>query len=57
MRAVYAGIQAELARVGFTPPVLGNFVWKNSVQVPQCLSSTGAWNNRGIEPTGAIVDC
>jgi prepilin-type N-terminal cleavage/methylation domain-containing protein len=53
----YASSEGELARVGFVPPVMKNFTWAASVAVPQCLRSTGGWNSRGIEPTGAIVDC
>lgn len=52
-----ASDEAELARVGYTPPVMKNFTWAGSVQIPQCLSSTGGWNSRRIEPTGDIVDC
>lgn len=53
----YATSEAELAKAGFTPPVMSNFTWSSSVSIPQCLASTGAWNSRGIEPSGAIVDC
>jgi prepilin-type N-terminal cleavage/methylation domain-containing protein len=53
----HAVTEAELGRVGYVPPVLKNFQWAGSVQIPQCLLSTGAWNNRGITPTGAIENC
>lgn len=53
----YATSEAELARVGFVAPVMKNFTWENSVEIPQCLASTGAWNSRGIEANGSIVDC
>ena len=53
----YADTEAELARVGYTPPAMRNFTWNNSVQIPQCLTSRGGWNSRGIEPTGEIVNC
>lgn len=53
----FASSEAELARVGFVPPVMKNFTWARSVAIPQCLASRGPWNNRGIETTGEIVDC
>ncbi|HEX6037318.1 type IV pilin protein [Longimicrobium sp.] len=53
----FAASETELARVGYTPPVMKNFVWAGSVAIPQCLTSTGAWNSRRIELTGDIVDC
>lgn len=53
----YADNEAELARVGYNPPVMKNFTWGSSVQIPQCLVSRGGWDNRGIEPTGEIVSC
>jgi prepilin-type N-terminal cleavage/methylation domain-containing protein len=53
----YAASEAELARVGYVPPTMNNFTWSSSVAIPQCLASTGAWNSRGIQATGEIVDC
>lgn len=53
----YAASEAELARVGYVAPVMKNFTWANSVAVPQCLQSTGAWNDRGLDATGDIVNC
>jgi prepilin-type N-terminal cleavage/methylation domain-containing protein len=53
----YASSEAELARVGFVPPVLRKFVWAGSVEVPQCLESTGRWSSRRITAEGALEDC
>ena len=53
----YAASEAELARVGYVPPVMNNFTWGGTVAIPQCLASTGGWHSRQIEPTGDIVDC
>lgn len=53
----FAESEEELARVGFVRPALRNFRWTGSVDVPQCLASTGRWNSRGIQPTGALADC
>jgi prepilin-type N-terminal cleavage/methylation domain-containing protein len=53
----FANDEAELARVGYTPPVMKNFTWAGSVQIPQCLASTGGWNSRQLELTGDIVNC
>lgn len=53
----YAVSEAQLGRVGYVAPTLNNFTWAGSVAIPQCLASTGAWNSRGIEATGEIVDC
>jgi prepilin-type N-terminal cleavage/methylation domain-containing protein len=53
----YASDEAELARVGYNPPAMKNFVWAGSVQIPQCLASTGGWNSRQLELNGDIVNC
>jgi prepilin-type N-terminal cleavage/methylation domain-containing protein len=53
----YAASEAELARVGYVPPVMRNFTWAGSVDIPQCLASTGGWNSRALQPNGDIVDC
>jgi prepilin-type N-terminal cleavage/methylation domain-containing protein len=53
----FAGSEEDLAAAGFEPPVMRHFTWTGSVEVPQCLASTGPWNSRQIEATGAIVNC
>jgi prepilin-type N-terminal cleavage/methylation domain-containing protein len=53
----HAVSEAELARVGYVPPVMKNFTWSGSVAVPQCLRSRGAWHSRGIDADGRIADC
>lgn len=53
----YATSEAELADVGYVAPVMKNFTWASSVEIPQCLRSRGAWSDRGIEPSGDIIDC
>lgn len=53
----YAATVAELTRVGYTAPSLRNFTWNNSVAVPLCLPSRGAWNSRGVDANGQIDDC
>jgi prepilin-type N-terminal cleavage/methylation domain-containing protein len=54
---VPAASEADLARVGFEVPTLSYYTWANSVDLAQCLASTGAWNSRRILATGEIVDC
>jgi prepilin-type N-terminal cleavage/methylation domain-containing protein len=53
----YAASEAELSGVGYVAPVMKNFQWAGSVQIPQCLISLGSWNNRGVTATGAIENC
>ena len=53
----YATSLADLARVGYVAPTLRNYTWANSVEIPQCLESTGPWHSRGLEANGSIVDC
>lgn len=53
----YAATEAELTRVGYTAPNLRNFTWSNSVVIPQCLSSRGAWSSRGVDANGQIDNC
>jgi prepilin-type N-terminal cleavage/methylation domain-containing protein len=53
----FAASEEELAAAGFERPVMRNYTWTGSVAVPQCLASTGAWNGRQVEATGAIVNC
>lgn len=53
---VYAVSDAELARVGYTAPIVRNFTW-GTVAIPQCLAATGPWSSRGVQASGEIVDC
>jgi prepilin-type N-terminal cleavage/methylation domain-containing protein len=53
----YAISEAQLARVGYVAPTLRNYTASGSVDIPQCLVSTGRWSNRGLTATGAIENC
>jgi prepilin-type N-terminal cleavage/methylation domain-containing protein len=54
---VPAASVTDLAKVGFEPPSLRYYTWGNNVSIPQCLTSAGTWNSRGIDANGSIDDC
>lgn len=53
----YATSPAQLARVGYVTTPLKHYTPTGSVSIPQCLTSTGRWNNRGLTASGTIENC
>ncbi|HYW13989.1 MAG TPA: type II secretion system protein [Longimicrobium sp.] len=54
---VAAGSETDLATVGYEAPLLKYYEYTGSVDVPQCLNSTGTWNSRGVTAAGDIENC
>jgi prepilin-type N-terminal cleavage/methylation domain-containing protein len=54
---VPAGSDTDLATVGYEAPILKYYEYTGSVDVPQCLASTGTWNSRRVTAAGDIENC
>ena len=53
---VPASSSADLQQVGFKAPTgFKYYTWSGSVSIPLCLSATGPWQDREVQPDGSIV--